>query len=134
MRMAGRGFVIVRVFVMMVLVIMEGLFIMIMRVGMIVRRVGFMAVDEHAGLARADAAAIDGFKDQGCAQVERRRRLLEQRGRDTGADEGAEQHVPAQAGEAFEIADTHGCFHLMQRRYLPVKTASGSTSFMEPER
>ncbi len=97
---------------------------------MIVRRVGFPAVNHYAGFARADAAAVYGFKGERCAEIERRGGLLQQRGRDAGADEGAEQHVSTDAGEAFEIADAHGGF------YLPLlwRTASGRISFMEPER
>jgi hypothetical protein len=36
--------------------------------------------------------------------------LLKKRRRDTGVDESAEEHVSAEAGKAFEIADTHGYF------------------------
>jgi hypothetical protein len=33
--------------------------------------------------------------------------LLEERGRDASVDQGAEQHVSTEPGEAFEIANTH---------------------------
>jgi hypothetical protein len=36
--------------------------------------------------------------------------LLEEFGRDAGVEQGAEEHVTAEAGKAFEIANTHGCF------------------------
>src|SRR3954454_19075218 len=66
---------------------------------MIMERVGFAAVEEHSGLARADAAAIYRIEDQGCAEIEGRGGLLEQRGRYAGVDKGAEQHVATEAGE-----------------------------------
>jgi hypothetical protein len=74
---------------------------------MIVRRVGILAVDEHACLARADAAAIHGLEDEGCAEIEGHGGLLEERRRDTSVDEGAKQHVSTEPGKAFEIANTH---------------------------
>ena len=82
--------------------------LLFMRMGMIVLRVGILAADQHARLARADAAAIYGIKDEGCAEVERRGGLLQERGRDASVDEGAEQHVSTEPGEAFEIANAHG--------------------------
>jgi hypothetical protein len=36
--------------------------------------------------------------------------LLEDLGGASGVDQGAEEHVTAEAGKAFEIANTHGCF------------------------
>ncbi len=77
---------------------------------MIVGRVGVLAADQHASFARGDAAAVDGIKDERCAKVECCGGLLKKRRRDTGVDESAEEHVTAEAGKAFEIADTHGCF------------------------
>ena len=100
-----RGFMVVRMRMIVMMVV-----IVFMRVGMIVGRVGFVAIDQHASLARADAAAIYGIKGEGCAEVERGGGLLEERGRDAGVDQGAEEHVSAEAGEAFEIANAHGCF------------------------
>jgi hypothetical protein len=122
MLMAVRSIVIVRMMLMS----------MFMRVGMIVGRVGVLAImivggvgvlaimivggvgvltfHQHASFARGDATAVDGIKDECRAQVECRGGLLKKRGRDTGVDESAEEHVPAEAGKAFEIADTHGCF------------------------
>ncbi len=96
-----RGFVVVRMRVIVMMMIV---------VAMIVRRVGFVAVDQHMGFARADAAAIYGIEREGCAEIERRGGLLEERGGDASIDQGAEQHVSADAGEAFEIADAHGGF------------------------
>src|SRR6476646_9965851 len=110
-----------------VLVIVRMLMLMIvwMRMGMFLWCVSVMAFDQHARFARAAAAAIYGFKDESCTEVEGCGRFLEQRGGDAGGGQGAEQHVTAQTGEAFEIADTHGCSHGCRKRYLPVRTASG---------
>jgi hypothetical protein len=87
---------------------------MVMVVIMSVGRVGILAADKDAGLAGGDATAVCGLEDEGCAEIERCSGLLEERGRDAGVDKGAEQHVSTEAGEAFEIANAHGCSHLMQ--------------------
>ena len=84
----------VRVFVMMVELVF-------MRMGMIVLRVGILAANQHARLARADAAAVYGIKDEGCTEVERGGGLLQEGRRDASVDEGAEQHVSTEPGEAF---------------------------------
>ena len=76
---------------------------------MIAWGVGVVTIHQHTSLTRGDAAAIHGLKDQGRSQVECRGGLLEERRRDADVDESAEQHVAAEAGKAFEIADTHGC-------------------------
>jgi hypothetical protein len=101
-RRTRRVFVVMRVFVIMMMVIV------IMTIRMIVRRVRVVAIHEHARFSRADATSIYGIKDKGCAEVERRGGLLEERGRDASVDEGAEQHVSTEPGEAFEIANAHG--------------------------
>ena len=66
--------------------------------------------EARALIASGDAAAVDGIKDERCAKVECCGGLLKKRRRDTGVDESAEKHVTAEAGKAFEIADTHGYF------------------------
>jgi hypothetical protein len=93
---------------------------------MIVRRVGFVAVDKYARLACADAAAIYGIEDEGCAEIEGRGGLLEERGRDAGFDQGAEQHVSTEPGEAFEIANTHdglSVIRISEGRFAPTEYA-----------
>jgi hypothetical protein len=77
--------------------------VIMMRIG----RIGFMAVDRHSRFLRADAAAIYRFKGERRAEIEGRGGFGEERGRDAGIDQGAEEHIAADAGEAFEIADTH---------------------------
>jgi hypothetical protein len=82
---------------------------MLMCLGGLLRRVGVLSADENAGLTGCNAAAIDGFKGERRAQPQGRGGLFEQRGGDTRIDQGAEQHVSADAGKTFEIANTHGC-------------------------
>jgi hypothetical protein len=101
-RMTRRVFVVMRMFVIMMMVIV------IMIVRMIVRRVRVVAIHQHARFARADAASIYGIEDECSAEAEGRGGLLEERGRDASIDEGTEQHVSTEAGEAFEIANAHG--------------------------
>jgi hypothetical protein len=86
--------------------IVRGVVVLVVAV-VIAGRVGIVTIDQHAGFARADAAAIYRIEDEGRGEIEGRGRLLQERGRDAGVDQGAEQHVSAKAGEAFEIADTH---------------------------
>ncbi len=137
-----RGFMVVR----MRMIVM--MMVVIMRVGMIARRVGFVAVDPHMSFARADAAAVYRIEGEGCAEIERGSGLLKKFRRDAGVDQGAEEHVTAEAGEAFEIANAHDdpcrisegrCSddaHLRTRPGEERYAASGKrrTSFMEPER
>jgi hypothetical protein len=96
--------------IMRVRMIVMMLMLVFVRMGMIVRRIGFVAADQYTDLAGADAAAVYGFEGEGCAEVERGSGLLEELGRDTSVDQSAEEHVSAEAGEAFEIANAHGCF------------------------
>jgi hypothetical protein len=101
-----RGFMVVR----MRMIVMLMVVIMLVRVGMFVGRVGLLAVDHYTDLAGADAAPVYGIEAKGCAEVERSGGLLEEFGSDASVDQGAEEHVSADAGKAFEIANTHGCF------------------------
>jgi hypothetical protein len=142
MGVAVRVFVIVRVSVIMMIVIV------IMRMGMIVRGIGFVAVmtvqpvgvvaamivlrvgiiaaDQHACFSRADAAAIYRVEYEGCAEIEGRGGLLEERGRDAGVDQGAEQHVSTEPGKAFEIANTHdglSVIRISEGRFAPTEYA-----------
>jgi len=84
---------------------------------------------EDVDLRRCDAAAIDGCKLQGGADVERERRIFKKRTRDARIDERAKQHVSTNACETLEISNSHS--------YFPVAFASipmGRTSFIDPER
>jgi hypothetical protein len=94
----------------MFVIVQVRMIMMIVRIGMTVGGIGFLSIDEYTSFARGDAAAVDGIKDERCAEVECRGGLIKKRWRDTGVNESAEQHVTAEAGKAFEIADTHGYF------------------------
>jgi hypothetical protein len=80
------------------------------RMGMIVSRIRVLSIHQHAGFLRRDAAAIYGLEDKGCAEVERGGGLLQEFRRGAGADERAQEHVSAETGKAFEMANAHGCF------------------------
>ena len=94
----------------MFVIVQVRMIMMIVRIGMTVGGIGFLSIDEYTSFARGDVAAVDGIKDERCAKIECCSGLLEKRRRNTGIDESAEKHVSAEAGKAFEIADTHGCF------------------------
>ena len=81
------------------------------------QRVGVAAVHQHARLASGDAAAVRDLKDQLGAQAESGGGLLQQIGRDAGVNQRAQQHVSADAGKTFEIANAH-VFSLMQREAI----------------
>src|ERR1700733_9940662 len=139
--MAGPVLVIVRMFVMLIVVVIMGMGMIVRGIGfvavmtvrrvavvavMIVLRVGIIAADQHARFSRADAATIYGIEDEGRAEIEGRGGLLEERGRDAGVDQGAEQHVSTEPGEAFEIANTHdglSVIRISEGRFAPTEYA-----------
>ncbi len=60
----------------------------------------FFSVDDHVNLGGADAATIY-FRDfQRCADVQGGNRFFEDFGRDSGVDQGGEEHVAADSREA----------------------------------
>jgi hypothetical protein len=69
--------------------------------------VGEMTVLQHVHFCAADATPINGFDLQACAELERQGRLHQHRGWNTGVEQGAEEHVAGDPGEAFEISDAH---------------------------
>jgi hypothetical protein len=66
----------------------------------------FAFVDVNLG--GGDSAAVDLFYLEAGVQVQGGGGLVEDGGIDTGIDEGSEEHVTTDAGEAVEIGDTHG--------------------------
>ena len=123
-------FVTVRMRVMMIVVVIMRMDMIVRRVGvvavMIVLRVGIIAADQHARFSRADAAAIYGVEDEGRAEIEGRGGLLEERGRDASVDQGTEQHVTAEPGKAFEIANAHdglSVIRISEGRFAPTEYA-----------
>ena len=88
-------FVTVRMRVMMIVVVIMRMGIIVRGIGfvtvmivrpvgvvaiMIARRVGVVTIHQHARFSRTDAAAIYGIEDEGCAEIEGRGGLLEERG------------------------------------------------------
>ena len=72
-----------------------------------VNLLGEMAVFEDVDLGCGDAAAIDLFDLQRCADVECGGGLLEDFEWDAGVDERAEEHVACDSGEAVDKCDAH---------------------------
>jgi hypothetical protein len=81
--------------------------IKIVRVLVLCGSVGVMAIDQHAGLARGDAAAIGGFEAQCGAEAERGGGLFKECRRDSGFDQRSEEHVTTDAGKTFQISNPH---------------------------
>ena len=57
---------------------------------------------------RRDSATVDLFYLERCVDIQRAYGLTEDSGIDSGVDEGSEEHIAANTGEAIEIGDTHG--------------------------
>src|SRR5882757_1051993 len=55
-----------------------------------------------------DSAAIDLFYLEAGVEIEGEGGLVEDRGIEAGVDEGSEEHVTTDAGEAVEVGDAHG--------------------------
>jgi hypothetical protein len=70
--------------------------------------VGEVVAEHDVDFGAGDAAAVDFFDLESGAEVEGCGGVVEDLGVDSGVDEGAEEHVAADAGEAVEIGDTHG--------------------------
>ena len=93
-----------RVFVGMIVAV--GMFVLVIlhRMSLIVLMAVFCE-DIDLGSGKATAKDLPVLKAS--SNVESSNRLLKQRDRNTSIDEGAEKHVAADAGEAFEISNTH---------------------------
>lgn len=111
-----RVFVIVmRVIVMGVIVVMRIVrVIMLMRFMGVLMRVAMLRLSmvlmfrrDHIDFSGRKPPAHDFSGLQPGAHIERRGRLGKQFERDSRVDQGAEQHIAAYAGKAFEIANTH---------------------------
>ena len=78
------------------------------------------------------------------SDIEHPGRLLQQLTVDASVDQRAEEHVSADAGEAFEVSDTHSFLFFQMNfpaQFFPYqffpdrrRTSTGSTSFIDPER
>ncbi len=77
-----------------------------------VRVFGQLAVFEDVDFGAGDAAAVDFFDFEGGAEVEGGGGVVEDLRVEAGVEEGSEEHVATDAGEAVEVGDAHGgyCF------------------------
>lgn len=95
----------------------------------------FVDVDLGGG----DSAAVYFFDLEGCVEVQGGYGVVEDLWVDSGVEEGSEEHVATDAGEAVEVSDTHG--FIVSCSWCGVYRAAGRmeeaarrVSFMEPER
>ena len=72
------------------------------------RSFGQLCAFVDVNLCGGDSAAVDFFDAKGGVEVQGSGGIVEDFGVDSGVDEGSEKHVAGDAGEAFEIGDTHG--------------------------
>ena len=81
---------------------------------------GQLAVFEDLDFGAGDAAAVDFFDFEGRAQVEGGGGVVEDLRVEAGVEEGSEEHVTTDAGEAVEVCDAHGgyCFMVGWRSLL----------------
>ena len=71
-----------------------------------------MAALVDLDLCGGDAAAVGFFDFEGGVEVQSCYGFVEDGGVDSGVDEGSEEHVATDAGEAIEVGDAHGVlFH-----------------------
>ena len=69
---------------------------------------GSLCAFVDVNFCRRDSATVDLFYFQRCIDVQCGYSLVEYFGVDSGVDEGSEEHVATNAGEAIEIGDAHG--------------------------
>ena len=127
-------------------VLVLGLVLVLMSVGMLVVMclfvggglLGELDAFVDVDLGGGDAAAVDLFDIECRVEVERGYGFVEDVGIDSGVEEGSEDHVATDAGEAVEVGDTHRgyCFMFGVRSYRAgwMEDAARRVSFMEPER
>ena len=81
---------------------------------------GQLAAFEDVDFGAGDAAAVDFFDFEGRAEVEGGGGVVEDLRIEAGVEEGSEEHVATDAGEAVEVGDAHGgyCFMVGWRSLL----------------
>ena len=67
-----------------------------------------LAVDPDVDFRGGNAAADDPRNLQPCADAQGRNGLFQYSRRNSGVDEGAQEHVAAHAGKTLEIGNAHG--------------------------
>src|SRR5271168_5005430 len=95
------------------LVLVLGLRVLLVGVGlllglMIAGFFGWLCALVDVDLCGEDSAAVYLFDLEGCVEIECGYGFVEDLWVDSGVDEGSEEHVAADAGEAVEVGDTHG--------------------------
>jgi len=77
-------------------------------------------VFEDVDFGAGDAAAIDFFDREGGSEVEGGGGVVKDLRIEAGVEEGSEEHVTTDAGEAVEVGDAHGgyCFMVRWRSLL----------------
>jgi hypothetical protein len=71
------------------------------------RLVGEVTIHEDVDLGAGDAASVDLLHLQACAEVECGGGVVEHLRRDSGIDQGPEEHIARDPGEAVKISNTH---------------------------
>ncbi len=71
------------------------------------RGFGEAAVIEDMDLGGSDAGAIDFFDLEGGAEVKRRHSVVQDLRIEACVEEGTEEHVAGDAGEAVEVGEAH---------------------------
>ena len=66
-----------------------------------------MTIHEDVDLGAGDAASVDLLHLQACAEVECGGGVVEHLRRDSGIDQGPEEHIARDPGEAVKISNTH---------------------------
>jgi uncharacterized membrane protein YuzA (DUF378 family) len=132
MRMPVRLVFVLMIVIMSMTVFMAGL----VRVVVVMRLFGRMAMLQHICFGRANAAAVHDPDTQFRSDPQSGRRLLQQLQRDARIDQGTQHHVAGNPGEALQLCNGH--IDLQETREpglaLPASISAGSSSFIEPER
>ena len=81
---------------------------------------GKVAMFEDVDFGAGDAAAVDFFDFEGRSEIESDGGVVKDLRIEAGVEEGPEEHVATDAGEAVEVGDAHGgyCFMVALRSLL----------------
>jgi hypothetical protein len=134
--------VLLSVVVLMLMVVRMGMLVfVIVDVGMsvlVMVSVYVFRAGKDVDLGSGEAAADDLVLFEPGTDIEQCRGVLQDGKRHTSIDKGAQEHVAADAGEAFEISNSHreNCKRPGLSSYAPrrKRTSAGSTALREPER
>src|ERR1700690_3592599 len=85
----------------------------------------FLPIHDHIDFGRGDAAAVYFRNFQARANVQGGYGFFEKSGRDSGVDEGSEEHVAADAGEAVEVGNAHRRKFLLHAKTFTTEGTEG---------